>query len=247
MDLPNVDLEYNSEILRNIQALKNSRNYKYWNKNNINFKNSCNINNYTNGVTSTMNYIKTINNLSEYPTSIYKIPTGTCKQVVLGTLDGIHDYFNKKEYLVLASNNWSEELNKNFVLCSLKALFNKQAACKYHIRIIIPKDRTKLITHNNKPRITLLELCLFLQESNMFTIYKYKFPSNIESAIDYDMYFVSKITSNQTSNKTLNQISNQTLNQTLNKNNTIRRNNKIRKTYKTYKPRKTYKTRKIRK
>ena len=121
----------------------------------------------------------------------------------------------------------------------MKALFNKQAACKYHIRIIIPKDRTKLITHNNKPRITLLELCLFLQESNMFTIYKYKFPSNIESAIDYDMYFVSKITSNQTSNKTLNQ--------SLNKNNMISRNNKIRKTYKTYKPRKTYKTRKIRK
>ena len=27
MDLPNVDLEHNSEILRNIQALKNSRDY----------------------------------------------------------------------------------------------------------------------------------------------------------------------------------------------------------------------------
>jgi hypothetical protein len=223
MNLPNNDLVYNNKILSNIQQLKNSHDYKYWNKKNINFKNSCIINNYTNGVVSTMKYIKSINNLSIYPTSIYKIPSNKCKQVVLGTLDGIHDYFDKKEYVVLASNNWSEKLNKNFVLCALNALFDNQVSCKYHVRIIIPKDRTRLITKNNTPRITLLELCLFLQESPLFTIYKYKFPSTIESVIDYDMYFLSKKASNQTPRQF---------------SRTVGGNNKTRKTLKTLKTRK---------
>ena len=117
-------------------------------------------------------------------------------------------------------------------MCALNALFDNQVSCKYHVRIVIPKDRSRLITKNNTPRITLLELCLFLQESPIFTIYKYKFPLNIESVIDYDMYFLSKNLSNKTPTP---------------RNNIIGGNNKTRKTLKTrkiFKTRKTLKTRK---
>lgn len=110
------------------------------------------------------------------------LPESRCKQVVLGTFELIAPYFQYNRdhpedppFILLSSHHWSDELNKNFVSCAFALLLHNNT-CQYPIRIVLPSDPTQLVRINKNgkrsPRITLLELCIVLQEMDHFTFYQ---------------------------------------------------------------------------
>ena len=155
---------------------------KCWEPNKILVKNkNCKINNYTNGINSTFDYL-----IKSYPktdTYIPLIPDGDCKQAVLGTFEFLAAYFYynnehaDNKFILLAAKDWSEELNKKFVTCIFNLFFNMNS-CEFPIRLVLPKDVSNLLKADGTPRVTLYELCIILLQSEWFDVYEY--PTDIK-------------------------------------------------------------------
>jgi hypothetical protein len=96
-------------------------------------------------------------------------PTG-CKEVVFGLSKDLYRYFehNNKadsqygDFIVLAVENWSEEINTLFLSCAIQNKLNDN--CGLPIRILIPKEAKMLTRRQNEttmPRITNYEFKMF--------------------------------------------------------------------------------------
>jgi hypothetical protein len=96
-----------------------------------------------------------------------------CKQFVIGTLEHQSYYFmyNQKNdthpFILSSAADWTEDLNNILISCGMNSHLKNQKNCP--IRILIPKVLDNLLI-NNKPRITLLELCIVLEGIHKFKV-----------------------------------------------------------------------------
>lgn len=123
-------------------------------------------------------------------------------QVVLGIKEHIAPYFkyNKDHdsvfFLICSDMNWTENANNIFIRC---ASLGKLNDCEYPIRLLLPKDKTKLF-NNKKPRVTIYELFtlnnIFQDEKKHNIEEIYKLNNNLflwdgdNKHNDYDIIFI---------------------------------------------------------
>jgi hypothetical protein len=159
-----------------------------WKSNNTIEQKNCVLNQFINGQNVTLTYIS-----EHYPKTneqIPMIPPYNCKQVVLGPFELIVPYFYynidiEDNFILLAAKDWSETLNEKFVNCIFNLLFNGMTSCKFPIRLLLPKDVTKLLKVDGTPRVTLYELCIILLQSERFDVFEYPTDNN-----EYRMLFL---------------------------------------------------------
>ena len=198
-------------------SLKQLKNMQKLNKNL--FRNiECFKKQFENGIKSTRSYIKktykynantkkvyinTTNNtqmidITDLPSKLAKLNKNSkCKMVVLGTFELIAPfYYYNEEYddvfTLLSAENWTEELNEKYVSCALLTLFNNRF-CDYPICLILPKDLTKLRKANGSPRATLLELTMFMLDSEMLSTLNLDFYEvSLPDVSSFRVYLLSK-------------------------------------------------------
>ena len=149
---------------------------KCWNKPKINEEQCKTLSpDFTNDLDASINYCGDKCTKDLRHTNIPEMPDAGCKQVVLGVFEDLAPYlmYNRKypetsPFILLSSNKWTEELNKQFVACAVQKYLNNK--CTYPIRILLPKDNSRLKKADNDPRITLLELCIIAKELQNYTM-----------------------------------------------------------------------------
>lgn len=154
------------------------------------------------------------NELPKNNTNLYKIPLipdnqYNCHQCIIGTFEHTCHYilYNKnvkKIFNISVAKNWSQVLNEKYIDCIINLAFSglKDPSCKYPIRLILPKNLTK-INKDNKvtTRITYLELCIILknlryknkENKKVFISHKLKKEEMIKympNVNDVDIYFL---------------------------------------------------------
>ena len=120
-----------------------------------------------------------------------------CKQIVIGTGEDIVLYIaiNNKymamnkpmPFVLFVPTVWDEDTNLLFTQCAISHQLNN-CAYTHFIRILLPKDRARLLDKTGSARITLREIA---------TISKYVHDWNLSARIlktddsfDYDIVFI---------------------------------------------------------
>lgn len=96
-----------------------------------------------------------------------------CQQFVIGTLEhqALYIMYNhhatKKgmyaPFIVSAAKDWTINLNKILITCGMN-MYIGNYECDVPIRLLLPlKNKQLLSVEDNKPRITLLELCIVFE------------------------------------------------------------------------------------
>lgn len=106
--------------------------------------------------------------IEEQEINIPIIPTSNCSQVVLGTMEDLTKYIvynntnlqknEKIPFSILQTADWDEKTNIAYIYCAYYGHL-RNSDCKYPIRILLPKDMTRLINTEGAARVTLKELC----------------------------------------------------------------------------------------
>lgn len=101
-------------------------------------------------------------------------PHANCKQFVIGTFEHQSYYFmynqrcNSRPFILSSAKDWTEDLNRIIISCGMQFSLNHQSKCP--VRVLIPKDLNKLLTNKHEPRITLLELCIVLEDIHSYKV-----------------------------------------------------------------------------
>lgn len=126
-----------------------------------------------------------------------RFPSNKCKQIVIGAGEDIVLYIaiNNKfmamkkpmPFTLFMPTVWNEKSNLLFTQCAVSHQLNNCANAPF-IRILLPKDRSRLLDKTSAPRVSLLEIA---------TIYKYLQEWNLDARIlrtdasfDYDIVFI---------------------------------------------------------
>ena len=128
-----------------------------------------------------------------------RFPSSTCKQLVIGAGEDIVLYIAINDKYVAASKpppftlympgTWTHDNNRLFMQCGVRHLLNACTANQHYLRILLPKDLSRLLNADGEPRVSFLE---------MMTISKYVDEMHLRAFLlktparqfDYDIVFI---------------------------------------------------------
>lgn len=133
-----------------------------------------------------------MNDLDKY---VNPAPSFPCQQFVLGTIEDMSYYFvfnelqqtKYKPFLLSSATDWTEDLNNILVSCGMNVDLNNRFCNTFpQVRILVPKDLSRLINGSGEPRITVLEFSIVF---NPDTISKFD-TTLIDPGIDINYYIL---------------------------------------------------------
>jgi hypothetical protein len=145
--------------------------------------------------------------LKQMELEIPLIPQPPCQQIVLGTMEDLVVYVmyvrcqvalgKIPSFSILATNDWTPEINQEFVSCALP---NTDKSCEFNIRMLLPKQKDRILTKDGQPRITKFEVCILLAMEGKYNGWEYvgsKTPPHHACLKNYRILFLRDAT-NQT-------------------------------------------------